>query len=205
MDLLDGLLDHDRWATTTLLGVCRQLTDDQFDQEFDVGHRTLRATFAHMIFNLDFWTRLMEGQPSKQPPDNPTRATLEQRFEQDFATFADFARRVRDEHRLDQTYLDHYKVIKSLGGTILMVILHNTEHRTEVLHILARLGVTRSARGRLRRVGLPGPEHVAGSQRQGRRYAIPRAAWWLYPLCRLDRMAATRRGQAIPGGGKERC
>lgn len=141
MDLLDSLLDHDHWATTTLLDVCRDLTDAQFEQEFDVGHRTLRATLAHMIFNLDFWTRMMDGQPPSSPPDNPSRATLEQRFERDFATFAAFARRARDEGRLDQTFVDPYKVIKSLVGTILMVILHNTEHRTELLHILARLGV----------------------------------------------------------------
>jgi hypothetical protein len=29
----------------------------------------------------------------------------------------------------------------AVSGTILMVIAHNTEHRTEVMHILHRLGV----------------------------------------------------------------
>ncbi len=54
MDLLDRLLDHDRWATDQLLNVSRGLTDAQLDEELDIGHRTLRATFEHMIFNLEF-------------------------------------------------------------------------------------------------------------------------------------------------------
>ena len=141
MDLLDSLLDHDHWATATLLDVCRDLTDAQFDQEFDVGHRTLRATLAHMIFNLDFWQSLMMGWSTDLPPVTPFPGMLELQFERNYADFAAFARRVRDGGRLDQPYVDHYEVIKSLGGTILMVILHNAEHRTELLHILARMGV----------------------------------------------------------------
>ena len=46
MDLLDRLLDHDHWATTQLLDVSRNLTDAQLDQEFDIGHRSLRGTIA---------------------------------------------------------------------------------------------------------------------------------------------------------------
>jgi hypothetical protein len=57
------------------------------------------------------------------------------------AAFAGAARRLRDEGRLGDTYADHYAVRKSFGGTILMVVEHNEGHRTEVLHILERLGV----------------------------------------------------------------
>jgi uncharacterized damage-inducible protein DinB len=55
MDLIDNLVKYDRWATTTLLEVCRNLPDAQLDQEFDVGHRTLRDTFVHIIANIEFW------------------------------------------------------------------------------------------------------------------------------------------------------
>ena len=63
MDLLDMLLDHDQWATAQLLKVSGGLTEAQLDQEFDIGHRSLRATFGHMIFNLPFWTSFLAGQP----------------------------------------------------------------------------------------------------------------------------------------------
>jgi|SRR5215207_10383951 len=63
MDLLDRLLEHDRWATTHLLDLCRGLTDAQLDQPFDIGHGTLRETLDHQIPNVEFWTGLMTGQP----------------------------------------------------------------------------------------------------------------------------------------------
>ena len=48
---------------------------------------------------------------------------------------------LRDEQRLHDTFVDHYAVRKSFGGTILMLVEHNTEHRGEALHIRERLGV----------------------------------------------------------------
>jgi uncharacterized damage-inducible protein DinB len=141
MDLLDRLLDHDRWATAQLLDLSRNLTDAQLDQEFDIGHRTLRDTFEHMIFNIAFWTALMTEQPVDEQRDDRSLAALIDRHERDYATFSTLARQFRDEQRLEETYIDHYDARKSFGGTILHVVLHNAEHRTEAVHILERLGV----------------------------------------------------------------
>ncbi len=51
MDLLDRLLGHDSWTTRQLLDLAGTLSDNQLDQEFDIGHRTVRRTFAHIIWN----------------------------------------------------------------------------------------------------------------------------------------------------------
>jgi uncharacterized damage-inducible protein DinB len=134
-------LEHDRWATNQLLGVSRGLTDAQLDQEFDIGHRTLRATFEHMIPNVAFWTGLMAGQPVDAESDDGSLAALIASHERSYGTFATLARQLRDQQRLDATFIDHYAVRKSFGGTTLMVVLHNEEHRSEVLHILQRLGL----------------------------------------------------------------
>jgi uncharacterized damage-inducible protein DinB len=141
MDLLDRLLEHDRWATAQLLDRSRNLSDAQLDQEFDIGHRTLRDTFEHMIVNIAFWTSLMTEQPVDKQRDDRSLAALIDRHERFYATFATRARQFRDEQRLDETFIDHYEARKSFGGTILHVVLHNAEHRTEALHILDRLGV----------------------------------------------------------------
>ena len=147
MSLLDLLLDHDHWATRRLLDVSGGLTDAQLDQEFDIGHRTLRATFGHMIFNVPFWAAFLGGgQPADggysadAQPDDRSPAALTDHHERSYAAFAAAARRLRDEQRLGDTFLDHYAVRKSFGGTILMVVEHNAEHRTEALHMLVRLG-----------------------------------------------------------------
>ena len=140
MDLLDRLLDHDHWATTQLLDRSRNLTDVQLDQKFDIGHRTVRETFAHMIFNVGFWTALMTEQPVEAQQGDRSLAALIDWHDRVYETFATLARRFRDEQRLADTYIDHYDARKSFGGTILHVVLHNAEHRTEALHILERLG-----------------------------------------------------------------
>ncbi len=147
MDLLDLLLDHDHWATRRLLDASGGLTDAQLDREFDIGHRTLRETFGHMVFNVPFWTAFLEGgQPADggysadAQPDDRSLAALTDHHERSYAAFAGTARRLRDEGRLGDTYADHYAVRKSFGGTILMVVEHNEGDLTEVLHMLERLG-----------------------------------------------------------------
>ena len=141
MDLLDRLLGHDHWATAQLLDLSRGLTDAQLDQEFDVGHRTLRATFGHMIFNVEAWTAVMAGRPVSAHEDDRSLAALIDRHERSSAAFATFARRVRDERRLDDTSVDHFGERMTFGGAIVHVVLHAAEDRGEALHILARLGV----------------------------------------------------------------
>jgi uncharacterized damage-inducible protein DinB len=136
------MLEHDRWATSTMLDVSRDLSDEQLDRSYDIGLGSLRATFGHIIVNVDFWTRLMTGDPIEY--EELTRASIAdliQHHDRTYAAFAALARRLRDEQCLDDIFLDHYEVNKSFGGTILHVVLHNAEHRTEAVHILQRLGL----------------------------------------------------------------
>lgn len=61
------------------------------------------------------------------------------------AEFAALARRIADEGRLDELWidvLDDPPRRKTRGGTIGHVITHNMHHRAEALHILSRLGVS---------------------------------------------------------------
>lgn len=141
MDLLDRLLGHDRWTTARLLELSRGLDEAQLDQPFDIGHRTLRATFDHMIFNVEAWTAEMDGRPIERSRDARSLAALADRHERSCAAFAAFARRVRDEGRLDDTFVDEAGMRWTLGGAIAHVVLHDAQHRGEVLHILRRLGV----------------------------------------------------------------
>jgi len=142
MDVLDRLLDHNQWATITLLNVSRDLSDEQLDHEFDIGHRTLRATFGHMIFDsVEVWSAEMARQQPEAPPDDRSLATLIDRYEHSYAAFAAVARHARDEQRLEDTFIDHFGAPMTYGGAILMVILHGEEHRGEVRHMLFRLSV----------------------------------------------------------------
>jgi uncharacterized damage-inducible protein DinB len=139
MDLLDRLLGHDHWATTTLLDISQRLRREQLDREFDIGHRTLRDTFDHVIFIIDAWTDEMLEAPAEISRDSSTVDVLRDRYERAHARFSALARQVRDEQRLDDTFIDESGAPMTFGGAILHVALHNAEHRSELLHILQRL------------------------------------------------------------------
>jgi len=145
LDLLDRLLEHDAWTTRRVLDFAQTLTDEQFDQDFDIGHRTVRETLQHMIGNIEVWTDLMAARPVRQMPTAwPSLVELRRRFEAAFRDFAQVAREARDARRLGDRYvdvLDQPPQQKSYAGTILHVLTHDHMHRAEILHMLQRLGV----------------------------------------------------------------
>lgn len=140
MDLLDRMLGHDPWTTEHLLEMSKDLSDEQLDQDFDIGHRTLRKTFDHMILALEFWTGFMDGKPVDWAP---RAASIDEMIERHAKAYAHFTSVARDRvatNRLDELFIDHYDYPQSYGATIIHVIYHNVQHRSDVLHILQRLG-----------------------------------------------------------------
>jgi len=147
LDLLDRLLAHDAWTTRQLLILAQPLPNAQWTQPFDIGHSTLRATLEHMIYNVETWTALMNGEqnPDDQPPfEGLTPADLLARHDASVAAFTALAHRVRDAGSWDVLWvdiLDDPPAEKTYGGAIAHVITHNMHHRSEVMHMLHRLGV----------------------------------------------------------------
>lgn len=148
MDILERLIEHDAWTTRKVLLLCQGLNDEQMDRDFDIGHRTLRATWVHLIGNLQVWTTLMAEREVVRGPRPPawgaTPATLLAAWEAAMAEFAALARELAAAGRLDECYidtLDDPPQRKTFGGTIAHLLTHDMHHRGEILHILQRLGV----------------------------------------------------------------
>lgn len=147
LDLLDRLLAHDAWTTQQLLILAQCLTEAQWTQPFDIGHVTLRATLEHMLYNVETWTALMHGEenPGEQPTfDGLSPADLLARHDAAMAAFAALAHCVRDAGSWNARWvdiLDDPPQEKTFGGAIAHVITHNMHHRSEVMHMLHRLGV----------------------------------------------------------------
>ena len=148
MDILDRLLSHDAWTTRQLLLRSRDLTDDQLDRRFDIGLETLRRTLLHIIGNMEAWSDVIAGRPIRPTPEPRQRAesadSLIARLDAAAAELATVARRIRDEGRLDETWVDRTDgppTEGTRGGAIVHVITHSMHHRAEVLHMLHRLGV----------------------------------------------------------------
>jgi uncharacterized damage-inducible protein DinB len=142
VDLLDRLLGYDRFTTERVLALCRDRPDADLDRDFDIGNRTIRRTVIHMLGAMELWTGLMSGQPPVEEARDGAIAALQARHARSHDRFDAVVREVAAAGRLDETFTDHHGVPQSYGGTILQVMAwHNVHHRSEVLHMLQRLGV----------------------------------------------------------------
>ena len=143
MDLLDRLLAHDAWTTRQLLLLACPLSDEHLDRDFDIGHRTLRATFEHLIRNMEVWTHLMAGTPVRPRGDTSIDAFIG-RLDRVAAQLARVAREIRDRGGWEERFvdvLDDPPREKTFGGGMAHVITHSMHHRAQLLHMLRRLGV----------------------------------------------------------------
>ena len=144
MDLLDRLLAHDTWTTSKLLEQSRALSEAQLDTDFDLGHRTVRLSFTHLIYNLEVWTALMEGRDARAIKERFTLDALEQGLKQTAPRLATVAGGIGDQHLWDALWtdtLDNPPRQKSYGGGIGHILTHSMHHRAQIIHMLKRLGV----------------------------------------------------------------
>lgn len=147
MDLLDRLLGHDTWTTRELLTRCATLTDEQLDTEFDIGHRTIRRTLQHIVFNTDVWAGLMVGRIRSKDDVRRlpgTLALLGERLDRASTTLAAVARDVAERKAWDDTWIDVLDTppnTKTYGGAIAHVITHSMHHRAQLLYMMKSLGL----------------------------------------------------------------
>lgn len=148
MDQMERILGHDRWTTTRYLNLCKELPDELWDQELDISFKTLRETWSHMIGSSEFWVDQMEG---KTPSDNDSGVTtcegLLARHDAVHDRLEVIARQVVADGKLDDTFENVWGGKQTFGSTILHVTTHSQTHRTEILHILERVGITNLPEG----------------------------------------------------------
>jgi uncharacterized damage-inducible protein DinB len=105
MNLLDRLVGHDAWTTRQLLLLCQNLTEEQLNREFESGHRTVRATLLHIIWNMEVWTDLMSGQAVRTSEGRSVSPMIE-RLDRASTDLARFARAVAKRGGWDERFVD---------------------------------------------------------------------------------------------------
>jgi uncharacterized damage-inducible protein DinB len=144
MDLLDRLLGHDSWTTRQLLLRCENLKDEELDREFDIAHRSVRATFVHLIYNIEAWSDSMAGKPIRREKGRSVPELID-RLDDAANDLKRVARAVAERNGWDEIWIDPAEVPpieRSYGGTIAHVITHSMHHRAQLLYLLRRLGVS---------------------------------------------------------------
>ncbi len=143
MDLLDRLLEHDTWTTHQLLDLSRSLSGEQLDQQFELGHQTVRRTFEHIIHNMEVWSALMAGiAPGSSNVDQDSIEQFTLRLDLASKRLSDISKTIRDRAGWDERWVDSIDgKEKSYGGAIAHILTHSMHHRAQLLYMLRRLGV----------------------------------------------------------------
>jgi uncharacterized damage-inducible protein DinB len=136
MTILERLLGHDAWTTRQLLLRCRELSDEQLDRKFDIGDRSLRETFVHMLECNELHLDRILGRPERELPEDYTVEALLKRQRATAKQLADLALRTEREGRLDELWGE---VKLTLGAGIVHVITHSMHHRAQAMFIMEQL------------------------------------------------------------------
>lgn len=143
MDILDRLLGHDAWTTRQLLLRCRELSDEQLDRTFDIGARSLRGTFEHLVACMESHTDLMlERTLNESYRDDESVEGLLNRLKSIAKDFAECAARVQREGRADEMVSNPDRTGRwPLGSVIAHLLTHSMHHRAQAMYMLEQLGV----------------------------------------------------------------
>lgn len=63
ISLLESFLEHGEWANRKLWALCAGLTDEQLDQQRDMGFGSLRNTLFHILAAEEIWLERWQDRP----------------------------------------------------------------------------------------------------------------------------------------------
>jgi|SRR5580658_1856598 uncharacterized damage-inducible protein DinB len=146
MTILEKLLRHDAWTTRLLLTRAADLSDAALDQLFDMGHRTLRRTFRHIVHNMECWCDLIFGRSQRCGTDVPDDGIpallvrLDSVAAELVAVGQSFAAGGCDDDVFTD-YLDDPPRQKSVGTALVHLATHGMHHRAQCLWMMRQLGL----------------------------------------------------------------
>ena len=153
MTILERLLQHDSWTTRKLLELSINLSDTELDREFDIGHRSLRRTFQHIVANMECWCDLMCGKPQRLQAGASSGNSISEmicRVDVVGGELLALGRRTEHEKREDEyfvDYLDDPPRRKPLGAGLVHLATHGMHHRAQCLFIMRKLGLSNLIEG----------------------------------------------------------
>jgi uncharacterized damage-inducible protein DinB len=132
------------WANERILTACAHLSADQFTREVtpDPGWGSLRGILVHTLDTEYGWRSLLQGQDDEgvlEAADFADVAALKARWEIESATWLDYVAGL-SEDRVNQGTGDNPPQGPKVWQTILHVVTHGIQHRSEAAAILTGYG-----------------------------------------------------------------
>lgn len=137
-----ALVSYNEWANERVLDATRASSPEEF--------RAVRDRFAHMLGTLIFWHGLWRGQPidaidgeakrRASIPDSPQ--SMWSAYAQAHDDLRGFVMKLdeADWHRSKKWWLPVSEAELPLGDTIVQVVNHSTQHRSEIAVIISTQG-----------------------------------------------------------------
>jgi uncharacterized damage-inducible protein DinB len=139
---LQRLEDYDAWANAKILEQAARLTQEEFTAVPAGGYASVRDTLVHAISAERFWRagwQTSEGVPDLDPNDFPTCASVTERWAAEDWLTRDYLSGLT-EADLDAHLTGEFANDGPRGMTILHLLLHNMQHRTEAAMMLTAYG-----------------------------------------------------------------
>jgi AraC family transcriptional regulator len=151
MDLIDRMLEHDRWLSERLIDAAATLPDGDLDVvvrdreplAFESDEPTVRGMLDRLVFTYDVWTAAVAGRAASEDRDTSIDG-LRGRLQASSAEFASVIRDVRDRGAWDTAFVNALRDPPesfSFGGMVAHVLTFQASRRTELIAALGRLGI----------------------------------------------------------------
>lgn len=152
MDLILRMVEHHVWLLGEMLDCVAQLDDAALDRPIEIGvedideHHTIRSLMSRLIGQMDMWNHVIHDQRYDWEIEQDEGVdSMRTRLAHAGDAFLAEVRRVVDEGRLDETFIDAQCTppeVYTYGGLIAHVLTFAAHRRVLVLGALESAGVS---------------------------------------------------------------
>lgn len=138
------LIHFNFWASDRILATCEHISSDEFTRDLapDPGWGSLRGLLVHTLDTEYGWRSVLQSQHADeilQATDFPDVTALKARWDSERLAWLDYVDGLNAE-RLAQGYGPDPRTGPKVWQTIVHVVIHGVQHRSEAAAILTGYG-----------------------------------------------------------------
>jgi len=140
------LFQYNAWSNAKILDAASNITQEQFLTPASFPHGGLRGTLVHALSGEWIWRKRWEGiqqNPTLKPDEFPTIESLWARWANEESRLMNFVENLTEERlysKIKYVSTEGYPHERILWETMVHLVNHGTQHKTEAAAILTGLG-----------------------------------------------------------------